>query len=112
MGLPQDHPVEMGAQLLPQFFLPLGDGGHDERQRPPPTADPADQVRAGHLVEDFLDDLEALDRAPLIIIQQTTQSENFTIVDRHGRLDLALVDDQSADILSWMRAVQIGQNDD
>jgi molybdate transport system regulatory protein len=31
---------------------------------------------------------------------------------RRYRAHVALVDDQSADILSWMRAVQIGQNDD
>lgn len=31
---------------------------------------------------------------------------------RRYRAHVALVDDQSADILSWMRAVQIDQNDD
>ncbi len=38
---------------------------HDERQRPAAASDAADQVRAGHLVEDFLDDLQPLDGAPL-----------------------------------------------
>ena len=38
-----------------------------ERHRPAATADPPDEVGAGHLVEDFLDDLERLDAAPLAL---------------------------------------------
>ena len=39
----------------------------DERHRPAPAADPPDEIGAGHLVEDLLDDLERLDAAPLTL---------------------------------------------
>src|SRR3546814_402536 len=42
-----------------------------------------------------------LDRLAFIIVQQPAQRQYLAIVDRHGRLDLALVDDEVARIIRY-----------
>src|SRR3546814_18887474 len=42
-----------------------------------------------------------LDRLAFIIVQQPAQRQYLAIVDRHGRLDLALVDDEIARIIRY-----------
>ena len=67
----------------------------------------------------LLDSMQSGFRDPLFVTERGGSSKGGATLTplgkdliRRYRAHIALVDDQSADILSWMRAVQIGQNDD
>ena len=67
----------------------------------------------------LLDSMQSGFRDPLFVTERGGSSRGGAKLTplgedliRRYRAHVALVDDQSADILSWMRAVQIGQNDD
>ena len=67
----------------------------------------------------LLDSMQSGFRDPLFVTERGGSSKGGAKLTplgedliRRYRAHVALVDDQSTDILSWMRAVQIGQNDD